>query len=432
MGVTAELETLVRPLAKQAAARESGTPVVLLGGEANALSVARQLGRQGVPVFVIGELDASTRTSRYCRGIGVPGRGPAEDVWTRFLLGPASDHLVGSVLLACSDPGLRVIAGNRDALLTRYKLDACEPGPQLLMLDKLSTYQHAAMAGVPTPGFWVAQTREQIMAVRRELVFPLMVKPRLSHLFEQRFGSKYVMVADLSQLLDAFETTSAAGIDVLLMEWIPGADDRLCSYYTYVDEEGTALFDFTKRIIRRYPTGMGTASYHITDWVPEIVPLAKRLLKEVGLRGVANLEFKWDQRDGQYKLIECNARFTASNALVASSGCDVASFVYNRLVGRSQPLPGGFRWGLRLWDPIRDFWAFMELRKRGELTTGQWLRSLLHRQMFPYFNWSDPLPAIARATKPLRRWLRNRRPKRAVRPDRPDDCPVSSPTEGGI
>ena len=432
MGSIAEPETLVRRAAMSAATRGTGPPVILLGGEANALSVARQLGRQGVPVLVIGELDSSTRSSRYCRGISVPGTGAAEDVWSRFLLGPESDHLVGSVVLACSDPGIRVLARHRDALLARYKLDACEPGAQLVMLDKLRTYQHAAAAGVPTPGFWVAQTRQQIMAIRDALVFPLLVKPRLSHIFEQRFGSKYVLAAKFEQLMDAFEMTSAAGIDVLLMEWIPGADDTLCSYYTYVDDEGTPLFDFTKRIIRRYPTGMGAASYHVTDWVPQIVPLAQKLLKEVGLRGVANLEFKWDQRDGEYKLIECNARFTASNALVASSGCDVASFVYNRIVGRSPLPPDGYKWGRRLWDPVRDFWAFMELRKRGELTTAQWVRSILHRQTFPYFNWSDPLPAVARAIKPLRRWLRNRRPPTVVHSESPGTGTAPSPTAGGV
>ena len=64
---------------------------------------------------------------------------------------------------------------------------------------------------------------------------------------------------------------------------------------------------------------------------------ALRLFRHVGLRGLANVEFKLDPRDGQYKLIECNARFTAANGLVAKSGIDLGRFVYCRAVGL--PLP---------------------------------------------------------------------------------------------
>ena len=86
---------------------------------------------------------------------------------------------------------------------------------------------------------------------------------------------------------------------------------------------------------------MGTACYHITDWVPEIVEPSLRLFRHVGLRGLANVEYKLDPRDGRHKLIECNARFTASNCLVSASGVNLAAFVYNRLTGR--PADGAHR-----------------------------------------------------------------------------------------
>ena len=49
-----------------------------------------------------------------------------------------------------------------------------------------------------------------------------------------------------------------------------------------------------------------------------------------------------------------------------------------------------------------DFWAFLELRRSGEITFGGWLRSILRRQMLPYFAWTDPMPSLARAATPLR------------------------------
>jgi hypothetical protein len=203
-------------------------------------------------------------------------------------------------------------------------------------------------------------------------------------------------------------------MDMLLMEHIPGGDDRLCSYYTYLDENSEPQFHFTKRIIRRFPSGMGTACYHITDWIPELVDLGNKLFKAVGLRGLANVEFKHDPRDGQYKLIECNARFTASNCLVSASGFRLAQFVYNRITGRPQIAMEKYKIGLRLWDPLRDWKAFKERRRNGELGFLKWLGSVLRRQTYPYFSWSDPMPAFARALKPVRRWFKGTKKKAAT------------------
>jgi predicted ATP-grasp superfamily ATP-dependent carboligase len=355
-------------------------------------------------VYAINEDAAYVRDSRYCQWLTVPGDAPG--CWERFLVGPESERLRGAVLLACSDEGIEIIARHREELSAKFLLDESNPPAQLLMLNKLRTYQEAQAAGVPTPRFWVAKTREQVVSLRGSLAFPLVVKPLYTHAFERRTGKKFVVADGFDRLLYAHEALGAAGIETLLVEWIPGPDDRLCSYYTYLDGEGTPLFHFTKRIIRRFPVGMGNGCYHVTDWNPEVRDLALRLFQWVGLRGLANAEFKRDERDGRLKLIECNARFTAANCLVARSGFDLAAFVYNRLVGRPQPPLETYASGVRLWDPVRDFQAFLELNGRGQLTPRQWVASILHRQTFPYFQCSDPLPALARMSKPLRDFVR--------------------------
>ena len=102
------------------------------------------------------------------------------------------------------------------------------------------------------------------------------------------------------------------------------------------------------------------------------------------------------------KLIECNARLTAANSLVARAGFDLGNFVYNRIVGIPQPPLTTFRTGLRMWDPLRDFRAFLELRGRGEMTMVEWLSSIMHPTSISYFSWRDPLPSLVRLTKRAR------------------------------
>lgn len=369
-------------------------PVIVLGGGANALSIARSLGRYGVKVYAINLPTEHIRHSRYAEWIPLPDGENYQEIWRDYLLGPSSAHLWGSVLLGASDAALELIAQNRAALLERFILDDSNPEAQLCMLNKLCTYRAAVDAGVPTPRFWLVNGAKEVEQLKSSLVFPLLVKPQRSYLFEERFGRKFFVAKDFDHVADAVRVAGAAGIQVLLMELIPGPDDRLCSYYTYLDERGEPLFDFTKRVIRRFPPGEGMACYHITDQVPELRSLALRLFRQVGLRGLANVEFKYDERDGQLKLIECNARFTAANCLVAESGFDLARFVYNRLVGLPQEPLTTYRSGLRLWYPIEDFRAYRVLHARGELSFPRWVRSLLHWQKFPFFAWEDPAPSF--------------------------------------
>ena len=383
-------------------------PVVLLGGDSNALSIARSLAGLGVKVYALSEPGSTVRYSRRCRWVNIAGGADLEHAWAAFLLGPDSDHLAGAVVLACCDAGIQVIAHHREALLGRFRLDESEPAAQLRMLDKLGTYRQALAAGVPTPRFWIAENRGQLESLRHELVFPLVVKPRLAHRAKKTFRNKHARVESFEELLSVFEAERAAAVDVLLMEWIPGGDDALCSYYTYLDADGRSYFDFTKRVIRRYPTGMGLGCYHITDDVPGVKELGLRLFRHVGLRGLANVEFKIDPRDGHYKLIECNARFTAANGLVAAAGIDLARFVYCRAVGLPLPAVDRFRSGVRVIDPALDLLSFLERRRAGQMTFGQWVRSLLHPLTFAYFRWSDPLPAVARWWKMLRLARRRR------------------------
>jgi predicted ATP-grasp superfamily ATP-dependent carboligase len=369
-------------------------PVVLLGGSTNALSIARSLGRTGVKVYAINWHTAAVRYSRYCHWLPVPWNGNDQESWTSYLLGPESDSLRGAVLLAGSDQGIEIIADHREKLQAKFILDESNPDAQRCMLNKLCTYQQAVAAGVPTPRFWVAATPQEILALQGELVFPLLVKPHFSHRFGERFGKRFAVAHNFDELVAAHETVSQAGIDTMLVEVIPGPDDRLCSYYTYLDEDSQPLLHFTKRIIRRFPANRGDACYHITDWNPEVRDLGLKLFHHVRLRGLANVEFKRDDRDGQLKLIECNARFTAANNLVAESGCDLAQFVYHRLIGRPKPAPQTYVIGKRLWYPRQDFQAFRELRRKKQITFWRWLASIAHRQTLPYFRWHDPMPTV--------------------------------------
>lgn len=383
----------------------TGPPAILLGG-VNSLSVARCLGRRGVRVMWVGDDDLRLSLSRYCHRLPLPdGDGPWYARALELLLGPDAAHLEGAVLLACNDPAVELVARNRDALAERYLVDADTPDVQLAMLDKLETYRLAVEAGVPTPRFWTVSSVEQLDEVRDDLVFPLIVKPVDSAAFQAAFaGAKHLTAHSWDELAPAVRRFTAAGLEFMLVERIPGPDTLLCSYYTHIGDDGPAV-DFTKRIVRRQPPGEGQATLHVTQWLPEVRALSLRMLEHTGHRGLAAVEFKRDERDGQLKLIEVNVRFTGCNAIVASSGVDLPSYVYARLTGGRHRFPERFREGRRLWNPRRDLQAVLRLRSEGQITIPAWLRSLRPAEMF-YLVPDDPLPGLGGVAESARRLLR--------------------------
>jgi D-aspartate ligase len=388
-------------------------PLVVVGGSTNALSVARSLGELGVRVYGLG-VDPFVARSRHLEPIRLgPDADSAADVeaaWTQALLGPATEHLRGAVVVAGDDVGLTVLARHRDALLERFRLDESDVRAQLGMLDKLTTYEWAREAGVPTPRFWRVATMADLERLRDELVYPLIVKPLLSHEYQARFpgATKFRVAEDHDALVTGYRELAEVGLAVMLVEKILGSDEQLCSYATHLDASGVPAFDFHKRVIRRYPPNEGLACYHVTGHDPEVKELALRLLKHAGVRGLASVEFIRDERDGLLKLIECNARFSAANPLLVVAGIDAARLVYFRAIGEAYPLPAEHREGLRLWYPVDDLRSFLALRRRGELGTGRWLRSIAHRQHFPILALRDPMPAVARAVLRARKALRQR------------------------
>lgn len=379
-------------------------PVVLVGGSANALSIARSLGALGVEVHGL-DVAPPVAASRFVRPIPLPVGGDREDVVAEHLLGPAGEALRGAVLLAGSDVGITALARHRERLLERFLLDRSNVRAQLGMLDKLRTYEWAREAGVDTPRYWRLDDPADLERRRAEYVYPLLVKPLLSHRYQARFHDKFRVVHDLEQLRAAHRDVTAAGLAVMLVELIPGPDTLLCSYNTYLDDTSSPEFDFTKRIIRRNPPNMGLASSHVTDWNPAVREPALRLFKHAGLRGVANAEFKLDRRDGRLKLIECNARFTDAAPLLRAAGYDLGRYVYFRVLGETYEMPPQYRLGLGMTYLSNDLRAFRALRRRGEMTSRQWLRSLPYRQVLPFLRWDDPAPAVVLARRRWAHWL---------------------------
>jgi predicted ATP-grasp superfamily ATP-dependent carboligase len=371
-------------------------PVLLLGGKENALSIARNLGRLGVTVRASGPRSCWALYSRYCTE-GFP-TGPANgltDFWDRLLLSDTSHRLHGHILFPLSDEAIEYVAKRQERLAAHYRLDPATAAMRHDFLDKERTLELAHAAGFDVPRFWWIASEDDLAATRAAR-FPVIVKPVHSHKFVKAFGRKlFVVESGHDELVEKMRLARARGCEVFVVEMVPGPDDLLSSYYAYVNRDGEFLYHFTKSVIRRYPVNRGSACFHKTEWLPETAALGRALFEKLGLRGIGNVEFKRDMRDGKLKLIEINTRFTAAQELLTQAGAPLDVAVYCDLTGQPVPRFESYRQNLRLWYPQRDFLAFLELRRAGKIGLVEWLasiRPLAH--VTPLTDLGDPLPTL--------------------------------------
>jgi predicted ATP-grasp superfamily ATP-dependent carboligase len=390
---------------------------IIVGGTVNAVSVARSLSPAGIEVIALGTgwVDA-VRRSRHCgRYVRFRAGSDLQDSWLAWLSQHAGE-LRDAVLLPAEDEALELIARHRaDLVALGYHPFEADDRALLAMLDKAQTAEVAKRMGIPQPHTLIVTDDASLERAITELGFPLALKPLHSHVLarqKERWG-KLITVESRDQLDRIVAMLREREVDVLATEIIPGGDDRLVSYYSYIDENGEPLLHFCKQQLRANPPCFGLSTYHRSHWDPEVADMGLRFFQGAGVRGLVNVQFKRDARDESLQLIECNHRFTAANELVRVAGINLARLTYDRALGRGSPPIGEAVDDTRMWDPVHDTRAMLALRANGEITVLEWLTSLRHRKCMPLLCLDDPGPAtvyVAMAT----RILRDGRPQTAI------------------
>lgn len=367
-------------------------PVILLGGNIIAVSVARALGKSGIKCYALGEATSEVHYSRFCRGIKYTPTIDKETVCLNWLLNTGRYLYKKPVIIPCSDSGLMVIINHRAELEKYFTITEARDEITLAMLDKAETYALAQKFGIPSPLIWHVDSLDDVYKILDQVPYPCLLKPRYSHKFFPLFeGRKLFNIGNREELIKFFKLTQKHQLQMLITELIPINSEGYHCYYTHIDENGEPLFHFTKLRPRQYPNLYGLGTYNVSNWNPELADVGLKFLQKIGLRGIGTVEFIRDKRDGMLKLIECNPRFTGTTELLPICGLNWPLFVYNRLIGAPLPPMDNYKKGIYIIKLSSDYLAFRELYKAGKLTWLQWLKSLMHPLHFYFFRWNDPI-----------------------------------------
>jgi predicted ATP-grasp superfamily ATP-dependent carboligase len=181
---------------------------------------------------------------------------------------------------------------------------------------------------------------------------------------------------------------------LLLQELVPGRRQTQFSFAALCDR-GRVLASVTAERARQHPPDFGRAStFVVTVDEPEVAELGRRVLAELGLTGLGEVEFKRDPRDGRLLLLDINLRVWGWHTIGRRHGLDFPYLAWRLALGEPVPevhAPAGLRW-LRLTTDLAA--GRREVADR-TLSPAAYLRSLVGRHDSPVAALDDPLPALA-------------------------------------
>ena len=332
-------------------------PIIILGAHTVGLGVLRAFKQMDVERVVL-SYDANDmgRNSRYIsRLLDAPHPESQQEQFIGFLIKLAKEY-TGAMIFPASDASLSAVSRWKTELSEYFTLACTEWPITELFLDKKRTYALADSVGVPAPRTLIPHSEEDVLQYAQAAAFPCLVKPCQSHLYFDVFHQKMVRAKNLDEMLTAYHLADAAGLEVVLQEYIPGEDSCGVNYNAYF-WDGQPLVEFTARKIRNAPPELGSPCAAVSATVEEVWEPGRRILKAMGFYGYACTEFKYDARDGVYKLMEVNGRHNLSSLLAVHCGLNFPVLHYTHLMLGEVPAQTAYRQGVCWIDLTRD-WAY--------------------------------------------------------------------------
>ena len=368
---------------------------LVVGGCFQGLGIVRSLGRRGVPVVVIDDEFSVSRFSRYTTSYQRVAdlRNEQKTVDTVLDVGRRLG-LEGWVLYPTMEQTVAAFSRYRSLLAELFRVPTPEWSTVQWAWDKRNTYRLAQELDIPTPKTWYPKNQNELEQIE-EADFPLALKPAIKEHFIYATKAKAWRADTRRELIKRFEQAGelVGPGEIMIQQLIPGDGQQQYAYCAFF-KEGQAIGSMVAQRRRQHPPEFGRASTYVeTINLPLLEELSERFLKAINYYGLVELEYKLDPRDGQYKLLDVNARTWGYHALGQRAGVDFPYMLFADQLGETvEPCrtEAGIRW-IRLITDIPT--GAVEIA-HGHLDWRVYLRSLRGIHIESVFSLNDPLPGL--------------------------------------
>jgi D-aspartate ligase len=367
---------------------------LVVGGDHPGLGIARSLGRRGIPVYILEDQHSISSFSRYASKVIrvkdlLDERRTVEavlEVGQRF-------GLRDWVLFPTRDETVAAFSRYRSELKDFFRVTTPEWETIRWAWDKKNTYDLALDLKIPVPQTWNPRNQEELSALHARL--PLAIKPAIKENFFYAMKAKAWRANTIEELHYFFEKAGRQikPEEIMVQEIIPGDGRQQFSYCAFY-RNGQAHSTMVARRGRQHPREFGRAATYVESIeLPAIEELSDRFLKAINYYGLVEVEFKQDPRDGQYKLLDVNARAWGFHSLGAAAGVDFPYLLFADQTGKPiEPCRGkaGVGW-LRV---VTDVPTVLSDLVHGQFDLGSYWKSLRSTRVESVFSPEDPFPSL--------------------------------------
>jgi predicted ATP-grasp superfamily ATP-dependent carboligase len=192
-------------------------------------------------------------------------------------------------------------------------------------LDKQQQYAYCDKLGIPYPKTAYLYTTSDFKKIKN-IQYPFIIKPaqhqdmQTHNVFRNKIiENSKVWESFKQQIIPFFEKK----VSFLVSEIIPGKSDNVYAYVGYRTSKGEIVNEWVGQKLSQFPNQFGVFASAVNGAPEEVKRQGRLLLHEMQLVGINEPEFKYDVRDGKYKLMEINLRSMMWHRVGHLSGVDL-------------------------------------------------------------------------------------------------------------
>lgn len=303
------------------------------------------------------------------------------------------------VLITSHDGSIEALRAQRDRVEGLATLALAPERALALAIDKRTTLAAARRLGLAVPEGSSVENLAEAEQVLDRIGLPVVVKPAISWADggKQAWRAAPVLARSREQALELTSLLLESGAGALLQRWLPGAREAVSVMFA----RGRMWATFAQRAKRMYPVLGGSSVLRESIGVPaDIGPASEALVRELGLEGYSEIEFRRDG-DGRAYLMEINSRLSASVEIAVRAGVDFPLLLYRWAAGEPMRAVEGYRRGRHMRHLGGDVgWLKEAVRDPGHpdapsraVAIASFFGSFARPTGYDYWDIGDPAPA---------------------------------------
>lgn len=379
------------------------------------LVTVRSLGRRGFSTAALQSTnDASSVlafSSRWCQQGNACPADEGTDAYFDYLEQWLC-YNSARVLITSSDATVALIRRYRERLEQRVSIALARDPALGIAINKEQTLEIASQLGLHVPRGVIVRSVDEVSAALKEIGLPAVIKPVESWVENQQGqGARFVsyLVTNSDEARQAVEMLTQSGGTTLFQQFLTGRREAISLLYA----NGDIYARFAQWAKRTDPPLGGTSVLRQSIAVPDdIGDQAERLVREIGLEGYSEVEFRRDSAGVPY-LMEINPRLSASVEIAVRSGVDFPYLLYLWARGEKIEKVKGYRVGGWMRYLKGDIMTTIETVKQrgrpGVASPAQailgFTLSCLSPMRYDGLDWQDPVPAFKATLNFTHEWV---------------------------